>query len=170
MIRLGPFTAADYANLIAWVDSEEMLMQFAGPAFTFPLTAEQLDLSLNDQNRTAFRVVLIETNATIGHAEVYLKEHSTHIGRVLIGDQQYRGKGLGQQIIRLLLDFSFSHLNRSTAELNVFDFNTSAIKCYEKVGFTVNPDKKFERTVKGQTWTGSNMQVTKLQYEQYKRT
>jgi RimJ/RimL family protein N-acetyltransferase len=167
MINLEPFGKENYANLISWVDSEEMLMQFAGPAFTFPLTAEQLDLSLSDQNRTAFRVVLLATNTTIGHAEVYLKDHSAHIGRVLIGDQQFRGKGLGQQIIKLLLDFSFSHLNRSTVELNVFDWNISAIKCYEKCGFTINPDKKFERQVQGETWTGSNMQITQLQYEQY---
>jgi len=37
-IRLEKFGRENYANLIAWVESEEALMQFAGPLFKYPLT------------------------------------------------------------------------------------------------------------------------------------
>jgi hypothetical protein len=41
MVRLEKFNKCAYADLISWIDSKEMLMQFAGPSFDFPLTNEQ---------------------------------------------------------------------------------------------------------------------------------
>ncbi len=165
MIRLEKFDRDNYADLISWVDSEETLMQFAGPAFKFPLTPEQLDISLNDKNRIAFRIVSNKTNLSIGHSEIYLSGNSAKIGRIIIGDKKQRGKGLGKQIVNLLLDYIFSRLKIVQVELNVFDWNTSAIKCYEKVGFTINPDKKLERRIKNETWTAINMTIDRGKWE-----
>ncbi|MEO6631832.1 MAG: GNAT family protein [Mucilaginibacter sp.] len=167
-IRLEKFGRDHYAGLVAWVDSEEALMQFAGPLLKFPLTAEQLDISLSDKNRFAFRIVDNESNQGIGHSEIYLSQNSAKIGRILIGDQQHRGKGLGQQIVRLLLDFSFTNLHVPLVELNVFDWNTAAIKCYEKVGFTINPGKTIERKLKDKTWIAINMTIERPGYEEEK--
>src|SRR5450432_1415217 len=111
-IRLDKFDKENYADLISWVDSEETLMQFAGPVFKFPLTPEQLDISLSDQNRIAFRIVSNETNLSIGHSEIYLSGSSAKFGRILIGDKEQRGKGLGQQIVNLLLAYTFSNLDK----------------------------------------------------------
>ena len=107
MIGLEKFHRDFYAELISWVTTEEQLMQFAGPAFNFPLTSEQLDKSLSDKNRFAFRVVNDRTNVSIGHSEIYLTDQSAYLGRILIGDVEQRGKGLGQQIVNLLLNFIF---------------------------------------------------------------
>jgi RimJ/RimL family protein N-acetyltransferase len=168
-IRLEKFGRENYAGLIGWVDSEEALMQFAGPLLKYPLTAEQLDISLSDKNRLAFQVVDNENNQGIGHAEIYLSPNSAKIGRILIGDKKHRGKGLGQQIVRLLLDFSFTDFNILFVELNVFDWNTAAIKCYEKAGFTINPGKTLERKVKDKTWIAINMRIDKVRYEEVKQ-
>jgi hypothetical protein len=37
MIQLTPFTEKDFDQLIAWVDSNELLMTIAGPYFSFRL-------------------------------------------------------------------------------------------------------------------------------------
>ena len=131
----------------------------------FPLTPEQLDVSLADKNRIAFRVVDDCTTLSIGYSEIYLSDNSAKVGRIIIGDKEKRGKGLGQQIVNLLLDFTFSNLNRTVVELNVFDWNIAAIKCYEKIGFIVNPDKKSERKIKNETWTAINMTIDKSRHE-----
>ena len=159
MIRLEKFSKDNYDNLITWVDSAEMLMQFGGPLFTFPLSAEQLDISLRDTNRISFSVVNTATHLSIGHCEIYLSPDSAKIGRILIGEKEQRGKGLGQQIVSLLLEYTFSTLQQTKVELNVFDWNTSAIKCYEKVGFTINPGKRLERKIKDETWIAINMVI-----------
>jgi len=38
MITLEPFDREDFERLINWVDNEEILVQFGGPIFSFPLT------------------------------------------------------------------------------------------------------------------------------------
>ena len=165
MIALDKFDRAHYAALISWIDSEEMLMQFGGPLFSYPLTNAQLDVSLSDPQRMAFCITLIDTGEVIGHAEIYFSEQSAKLARILIGDPEQRGKGLGQRVMQLLLDRAFGRPEIEVVELNVFDFNTGAIKCYEKVGFVINPAKKLERQVKGETWTAINMTIDRVQWK-----
>lgn len=75
MIKLEPFTRTDFNRLISWIDSEEFLIQFAGPIFTFPLTTEQLELYITDKNRFPFKVIKPETGVVIGHSEIYNSEN-----------------------------------------------------------------------------------------------
>ncbi|KAF2341175.1 GNAT family N-acetyltransferase [Flavobacterium tistrianum] len=157
MIYLEKFEQKDYSELIDSVKSAKDLMQFGGPEFTFPLTVEQIDKTLSDENRIAFRVVNISNGNTIGHCEIYFYDGFAKLGRILIMDQNQRGKGIGEQMVTLLLQYIFENRKERNIELNVFDFNISAQKCYEKVGFKINPDKKYLREVDGETWTALNM-------------
>jgi len=159
MIRLEKFDAAFYPQLIGSIKDAHELMQFAGPEFTFPLTEEQIEKSLSDKNRIAFRVVNVSNGSTIGHCEICFKDSFANLGRILIMDQTLRGKGIGKQIVTLLLEFILENSKQRKVELNVFDFNTSAIKCYEKIGFVINPDKKFVREMDHETWTALNMNL-----------
>ena len=166
MIRLKNFEEKDYDQLISWVESEEALMQFAGPAFTFPLTHEQLRFSLSDSKRIAFKVVEVPGDISIGHAEIYLADSTAYLGRILIGLKHLRGTGIGQKIVKQLLEYTFITLSRDKVELNVFEWNISAIKCYEKAGFTINPDKKAARKVNDQTWIAINMNIEKIKWQE----
>ena len=158
MIQLAPFKQTDFKQLISWIDSEQLLVQVAGPIFTYPLTEEQLFTYLEDSNRYAFKVIDTNSNETIGHAEIYKhEENAVKICRVLIGDETYRGKGLGQELISSLVSYSINSLEISAIELNVYDWNTAAIKCYEKVGFVLVPEKYTTIDVKGATWKSLNM-------------
>lgn len=170
VIRIEKFEEINYQDLISWIDSEEELMQFAGPLFKFPLTVEQLNASLSDKNRIAFRVVNNQTNSSIGHSELYVSDNSVKLGRILIGDKEQRGKGIGKQIVNLLLDYAFNKLNKTVADLNVFDWNIEAIKCYERVGFSINPEIRLERKVRDKVWIALNMSITKSTYDEIKKT
>ncbi|MBL0736507.1 GNAT family N-acetyltransferase [Flavobacterium sp. GN10] len=157
MIYLEKFEKKDYSELINSVKSAKDLMQFGGPEFSFPLTEEQIDKTLSNENRIAFRVANISNDNTIGHCEIYFYDGFAKLGRILIMDQSQRGKGIGEQMVTLLLQYIFENRKERNIELNVFDFNIGAQKCYEKVGFTLNPDKKYLREVDGETWTALNM-------------
>lgn len=166
MIKLTAFEKSDFANLISWIDNEEMLLQFSGPAFTFPLTEEQLNLNLEDENRFAYKVVDLSNNSMIGYAEIYFQnKNSVLLGRIIIGKPEFRGRGIGKQIVKDLIAISFNQLEVENAELNVFDWNINAIKCYEKVGFAINPGKIYKREIKGETWTALNMIINKSSWE-----
>lgn len=167
MIRLERFSKNDYANLISWINTEDLLIQIAGRQMTFPVTEEQLDISQRDKNRIAFSIINEETGRSVGHCELYMLEHAAKIDRLIIGDPSMKGKGLCVPIIKLLLDYGFNVLNQQMIELNVFDWNSFAIRCYEKAGFKKNPEKTMEFQMEGkEKWVAFNMTINRSGYMQ----
>lgn len=147
----------DYGHLISWIDSPETLMQFAGPVLQYPLTAEQLDELLREENRLCFSVFDIISGECIGHAEIFVKQDAALLCRIIIGNKELRGAGLGQQVVNELLKVAFNTLDKPIAELNVYDWNLGAIRCYEKEGFTFNSCKINKVQMNGQKWISLNM-------------
>jgi RimJ/RimL family protein N-acetyltransferase len=142
-ISLEPFSEADFDRLIAWSSTAEFLLQWAGPLFTFPLDRSQLEnyLAATRQNLPkafAYRAVDMATHAVVGHIEIGnidQRNSSARLSRVLIGAVDSRGRGLGQQVVRVALRIAFEDLHLHRVDLTVFDFNVAAIHCYERVGF-----------------------------------
>jgi RimJ/RimL family protein N-acetyltransferase len=52
-----------------------------------------------------------------------------------IGVPEYRGKSYGSDALRLILSYAFNELNLYRVELTVLDYNTRAIRAYERAGF-----------------------------------
>ncbi len=143
VLKLEPFTRADFQALMDWIPDAFFAFQWGGPSFTYPLTVEQLENYLKNSNtenasKYIFKAVDKSTGKTIGHislSNVDRVNDSARIGKVLIGPSESRGNGYGTQLILEALKFAFDELKLHKVTLGVFDFNTSAIKCYEKVGF-----------------------------------
>lgn len=170
MIALLPFTHADYDRLISWIPDAEMLMQLAGTHLQFPVTAEQLDISYADTNRTPYKLLHMADHTIIGHGEIVLEDPtSVLLSRIFIGNSAYRGKGLGSLLVDALLQLSFDMPGVETASLNVFDWNVPAIRTYEKAGFRLNPGKTLTRHIKGETWIAVNMVIDKATWQQRKK-
>jgi len=164
MIELKTFTQNDFYTLISWINNKEELFQFAGPLFNFPLTNDQLLEYINKQDKKPFKVILKETNETIGHCELNFENGNNRLSRILIGNEKYRNKKLGEQIVRNMVDLFFNHQSVKKVDLNVFDWNTRAIKCYEKVGFIINHQNTDYLNVYGKIWTRLNMELKRENY------
>lgn len=166
MIQLERFAKDDFSSLISWVDSEETLVQFAGTIFSFPLTNQQLETYIKDRKRNAYKVVNTGNNATIGHAEIYTSDDRiARLCRILIGNNKFRGIGIGGKIVNRLLEMSFNNPGAISTSLNVFDWNIPAIKCYEKAGFILTKNHSRKTIVKGEVWTKINMLINKMAWE-----
>ncbi|WP_121662681.1 GNAT family N-acetyltransferase [Metabacillus litoralis] len=143
MIELQYFKHDHIQKLISWISTPEFLLQWAGPAFTFPLTKEQIERYIEKANTDVsdayvYSVVLQKTGHVIGHislANIDREHKSARVGKVLVGDQGVRGKGIGYLMMTEIVKIAFEQLNLHRVSLGVFDFNTSAIACYQKVGF-----------------------------------
>lgn len=55
-----------------------------------------------------------------------------------IGDQSYRGKHLGAEVMKILVRYCFMELGVKSCHLDVLESNKVAIACYEKVGFVIS--------------------------------
>ncbi|HDX9695062.1 GNAT family protein [Bacillus thuringiensis] len=138
VIKLKTFKKSDFKQLINWINSEEFLIQWSGNAFTFPLDEQQLEKYLESANTLAFKVVDEETSDVIGHislGQIDNINNSARIGKVLVGNTKMRGRSIGKNMMKAVLHIAFDELKLHRVTLGVYDFNISAISCYEKIGF-----------------------------------
>ena len=159
-IRLEHFSESDFTTLISWIKDDKELMQFAGPIFSFPLTKEQLHNYIADTNRHVFKIIHNDTNTVIGHCESYkTDEQNSRLCRILIGNKNYRGIGYGTLLTKLLTKWTFDNSHSNFVELNVYDFNTSAIKSYENAGFKKIAINEAITQINDENWKSYKMTV-----------
>ncbi len=157
MISLQPLQESDFDTFISWIENQDYLFQFAGPIFTFPLTKEQLHKYIRDPKRKSFKVIDNETNTMIGHCEFNFENPAIpRLSRILIGDKNYRNKGYGKILVQKMTQTLLEDELINLVDLNVFDWNISAIKCYESVGFIQNEQKTIEHNNDGIIWKALN--------------
>ncbi|MFK5878588.1 MAG: GNAT family protein [Flavobacteriaceae bacterium] len=162
MIQLQKFESKeDILHLIKWVDSDKLNIIWASDKFVFPLDKNQLINYLNDADKNnilIFKVVeIINNKATVvGHAELDVFENDIKISRLLI-DKTQRGKGYGEQMVKLLIKYIHKNLKHTSIFLTVFTFNKPAIALYKKLGFkTVEIHPDFMR-YKNEIWDRQKM-------------
>jgi RimJ/RimL family protein N-acetyltransferase len=161
MIELSKLEQNDFTIFKSWIKNQDELFQFAGPIFKFPVTDDQLLRYINDSKRIAYKVRLIESNEIIGNAELNFENPLPRLSRILIGNKAYRNKGLGKIIVNKMLEKLFFEYNFQQVDLNVFDWNKAAIKCYQSVGFVINPDIVYRHNCNNEIWTAINMTISK---------
>jgi len=54
-----------------------------------------------------------------------------------LGEREYWGEGYGTDAMRILQRYAFEELNLHRLSLSVFEYNSRAIRSYEKVGFVI---------------------------------
>lgn len=161
MITLTAFTENNFNIFISWIDNEQLLVTIAGNYFSFPLTTDQLHKYLLDEKSHSFNVTDTDENKIVGHAELISMGNDLFKIDKLFIDESQRGKGTCQKLMHELVKYAFEKLHASALELNVFDWNSSAIRCYEKAGFKINPAKSSMYKVGDKEWVALNMIITK---------
>ena len=162
VIELKAFNIEDWKYLKKWISNESELIQFAGQIFTFPIDQKQVELYLSEPNRTVFKIEN-ENNKTIGISEISIPEKNVaKLARILIGEKSMRGKGIGEKLIHKLTEYGFNQLDKKRIVLNVYSWNIGAIKCYEKVGFSIT-DKPIKYVKVGnEEWETIEMEKSQL--------
>jgi RimJ/RimL family protein N-acetyltransferase len=167
MIELKFFERSNFQQLINWIETPEFLLQWGGPNFSFPLTEQQLENYLKDANKDnssvlVYSVIDKETGNVIGHislGNVDRNNKSARVGKVLVGDKNVRGRGIGQRMMTEILKVAFDELKLHRVSLGVFDFNASAIACYEKAGFIKEGLLRDSRKIGDEYWSLWEMSI-----------
>jgi RimJ/RimL family protein N-acetyltransferase len=78
-------------------------------------------------------------NRPVGQVSLYnidLENDEAEHGRLMIGDNEARGKGLARRATELLMTWAFNSLRIKRIYLEVFKDNTIAINLYRRCGFS----------------------------------
>ena len=98
---------------------------------------EWFDRVRKAQDQIVFAILTVEGGHLLGNCglrNIDWKNRCASFG-IFIGNKRFWGKGYGTEATRLLLRYAFEELNLHRVELEVYDFNTRAIRAYEKAGF-----------------------------------
>jgi RimJ/RimL family protein N-acetyltransferase len=131
-------------DYLSWMRNEKANPFIQGVTESY--STEDLVAYITEKNHS-------ETALLLG---IFVKPENTHIGNVklepiipgksavigiLIGEENFRGKGVGFEVITRVLEFCFTELELEFVELGVNKKNLRAIALYTRLGFTENTQK-----------------------------
>ncbi len=143
MIQLEAFTAADFPELQEWLKTAQLLSEWSGGLFSFPLSEDALHWYIEDTNVVGesdvfiYKAVDTKTGQTVGHlslGNISQRDRSGRLTRVLVSEKQ-RGRGICTKMIDQVLRIGFEDLKLHRISLGVYSFNHGAIRCYLRCGF-----------------------------------
>lgn len=104
--------------------------QWMGTEVSFPLTYEKIEKLEN-------KFSIFNGEEFIGMIqEVRIQEDNIHIGRFVLNPLKTRA-GLGTKALKEFIDYILKDENIRSISLTVFDFNKSAKRVYDKLGFEI---------------------------------
>ncbi|MEI7736355.1 MAG: GNAT family protein, partial [Ferruginibacter sp.] len=161
MIQLAYFTSDDFLQLKEWISNDEILMNWSGSLFSFPLTIESLSWYIENVNvigkseAFVYKAINTETGKIVGHISlggISKKNRAGRISRVFVAPE-YQGKGYCNQMVTAVLKIGFEELKLHRICLGVYDFNIAAISCYKKAGMVVEGTNRDCLQFKGSWWS-----------------
>ena len=143
-VQLIEATEAHVPQMMTWFATEHSCHVWGGPEFRFPFTAETF-LADSKLTRLPSYALIRESAELCGFGQFYLRAGRCHLSRLAI-DPACRGRGLGTQLIEMLLREGGKRLGVTQGSLFVHITNTAAIALYERLGFTQSsyPEPGFE--------------------------
>lgn len=91
-----------------------------------------------DPTKLQFTITLKPEDKPIGKAyisRINRAEDSMDITRIYIADPELRGKGYGEEALRLILEYAFINLHMERVTIDHFEKNRIAAALYDKIGF-----------------------------------
>lgn len=144
------------------------MIQWGGPKVTHPLDAPQMQAMLDESVHhppTRQCWMAFDDAMIVGHAQLAFdwKNGNAVLGRVAIAPE-CRGRGFAVPMLTLVLAEAFRHPEIVRLELNVFSFNTPAIRTYTRLGFLVEGTRRSAIAVGNERWDTIIMAMLRSEY------
>ena len=167
-MKIRPYIKSkDYSYIEKWIDNERSHALWCANNFPYPMTPETfqdfLERAMEEWSACAF-VATDDRGNVIGFFQYSLNlESNEGFLASIIVNNKLRGKGFGKEMIRLAVRYAFEITNAESVQLNVFEENAAAKRCYERLGFVERSTAKDVFTFQDELWGRCNMTITKQQ-------
>ncbi|MEM6610151.1 MAG: GNAT family protein [Pseudomonadota bacterium] len=153
-VRLRPFNRADIAGRLALGRAPEIVRSFGGDPDGLPPYRERDARSWVERNIKHPCCWAVDVEGRL-LGEVRLDGLDLHDRRARLAtgiyDVSQLGKGLGREVIGLVLSHAFGTMGLHRIDLRVLAFNERAIRCYRACGF-VEEGRERESARIGEVW------------------
>jgi len=169
-VFLRPLEPADYGErMLRWADDREVTRYLVRG--TYPLTREQhlhrYEELIASPTDLEMAIVSSDDDETVGVAGLHQIDRLARSAefRVLIGERGRWGKGIGTEVLQLLVAYAFEVLNLNKVWLGVNEANEGAVKSYEKAGFEREGVLRQEIYRNGRYYDVVRMSILRNEYE-----
>jgi len=167
-VRLRSIEANDLELLREWRNRKDIQQAFFHQE---PITMEQqqdwYNRYLKDDTDMMFVIEDVKIHIPIGSIAIYHIDHNNkqcEIGRIMIGNKKYLGKGYAHEATMLLLDRAFKDLGLNRIYLEVFNHNSRGITLYESCGFATEGIKREAVMVSSKRYDVRVMSILKKEF------
>lgn len=190
-MRLRQYRQTDFSAVEKWIDSERIHALWCANAIPYPMTRESFHALLKQNaeqwgdsaflateddgqlvgffcystsagNQTLARQASDSQTADRGHDT----EDNYGFLKYVVLDPERRGQGCGTRMLKLALKHAFEITEVDYVQINVFDANEAARKCYARIGFTERGLTENALTFRGETWARHNLIIKKKNYSE----
>lgn len=170
LVRLRELRIDDAETCLGWVNDLSVARKIYGGA-PMPATIENerdflraVTGKKHDQNHFAIENPAGEFIGVCSYTGVDWTNRTCSIGW-FIGEDAHRGRGYGTDMIKLMLDICFLEMDMHRVELNVFEYNTDAIRLYERLGFVREGAERRSVYSMGRRWDEIKMSMLRREYD-----
>lgn len=165
-MRIRPYIESrDYESIEKWIEDEKTHALWCANLIPYPLTKEKLHAFLEKtaSEWTDSAYAATENNGKILGFFCYSINVDDNTGflKLVIVDNHLRGKGRGTEMLKLALQYAFEITKVRLVQLNVFDENAAAKRCYEKAGFVEESVTENAFPYKNEVWNRCHMILAK---------
>jgi len=139
LLRLAAPIPEDKAKFSAWTQDDHYLRLLDDDPVKPRSHATFAHFDEAGDDNFYFHLRTLSDDLVIGFVTLFSVKWSNQTAEMAIGigDKAYRGKGYGQDALKLILNYAFNELNLHRVSLHVMSYNTDAIKAYERIGFVL---------------------------------
>jgi RimJ/RimL family protein N-acetyltransferase len=136
-IRLAPILRSDLATLFAWINNREQVL--FNSAYKPVHELSHLDWFETIQKRedvVMFAIRTIAEERLIGTCQILAIDpvHRSAELQIRVGEKSERGKGIGTEALRDLINVAFRDLNLNRVCARIFSTNRASLRAFEKAG------------------------------------
>lgn len=136
-VVLREITEDDSDKVVRWRNTElDKGVFFSDEKLTLKTQKKWINKYLQNPSNITF---IIEYNKQpIGMVALYhIQDNTAEFGRLLIGETEFRGKGIAKEASRMVLEYGFFDVGLQAIYAKVFADNESPLRLYYSLGFKV---------------------------------
>jgi RimJ/RimL family protein N-acetyltransferase len=140
-IFLRAFNISDGEKIYYWLLEKKNQLYTCGDTFfaSKDYVQKWIEGKIFNTKDIYLAICLSDTQEMIGYLSIKDIDHRNRkamLGGILIGNEEYRGKGIAVEPIRLAVAFAFKELNINLLTTSMLEEQLASIKLVEKLGFT----------------------------------
>ena len=137
-IYLRPMTEEDAELIVEWRNKPELKRFFISQA-DFTIEGHLKWFRTMKESGRACQMMIIDKkdDRPLGSVDIKDIDHTHHKGEygIFIGEEAARGRGIGTEAAKLMIQYGFEKLGLHRIYLRALAGNKQAIRSYEKAGF-----------------------------------